>query len=967
MKTILLTLSLFVCLMISATSPSIGGYNVYYGHLHNHTSYSDGTGTPTDAYNYAKNTAKLDFFGLSDHDTYLDSLKWADTRTQANAFNQDGVFSTFYGFEWSSFGEYGHVTVVGTSDYTTVATTETFDKLKTWLSTRPGIAFFNHPGRENASNEEFDHFATEPSNQFIGMELWNKGDGFSVYYYNDGYTPNDNSKGYYDEALGLGWKIGATGSSDNHSGTWGTSEDSRMAILSNSLTRASLWEAMQSRRFYSTLDKNIALSFKINNQEMGSTLTPGTYTFQVQANDADGEIFTYIKLYNKAHNVVQTWTPNLPNINVSTNLATANGDYYYVKVTEADGDEAISSPIWIEAPQNPDSIPALTVTCSPSAIPSLYSLSYLTDGNIATSWKVLSPHASFITFHYANPRTFNQVALTSTVEDYPSRDPKSWTIKASNDTLAGWKVLDTRTNETFATRGLTKVYSFTNSTPYKFYRLAITESNYSTTSTMLGELAFLPDTQTPTDTQAPTAFTATIGAVTASSVELLLNATDDSGSVTYTISYGTGPTVITTTGVSATQKSYIVTGLTSSTNYTFSVVAQDAALNPAANNPIVVVAETSSAPNLTVTCSPSAVPSPYSLSYLTDGNTSTSWKVLSPHASFITFNYANPRTFNQVALTSTVEDYPSRDPKNWTIKASNDTLAGWKVLDTRTNETFATRGLTKIYSFTNSTPYKFYRLAITESNYSTTSTMLGELAFLPNANVASASIKQAPLNDEMYIRIDVRSNSYLDSMWVYIDTTSTHNLDVSRNIYKISGSANSPNLYFIESNGNYQVNSVENINNVELGFKPDEDTQYTLKFTHHNMAAQYTELYLIDLYENKYIDITQSGTKYTFTSRSVNMPEVRFKMATQLKSPSDITKAVNPRFKIYSSYRTLFVQNLTDKDGDLYLYDIYGRLIQKQPVSANGTKSISLNLPVGLYVAIGISQGEKTIKTLIFP
>lgn len=100
----------------------------------------------------------------------------------------------------------------------------------------------------------------------------------------------------------------------------------------------------------------------------------------------------------------------------------------------------------------------------------------------------------------------------------------------------------------------------------------------------------------PADTEIPTSFTATAGAVTSNSVELLLNATDNSGSVNYAITYGT--TTLNTTGSSATQKSYIVTGLTASTPYSFSITAKDAANNAAANNPIVVNATTSAAPAL---------------------------------------------------------------------------------------------------------------------------------------------------------------------------------------------------------------------------------------------------------------------------------------------------------------------------------------------------------------------------------
>lgn len=94
------------------------------------------------------------------------------------------------------------------------------------------------------------------------------------------------------------------------------------------------------------------------------------------------------------------------------------------------------------------------------------------------------------------------------------------------------------------------------------------------------------------DVQAPIAFTATKGKVLSTSVELLLNATDNSGSVQYKISYGAGPTVVNTTGTSGAQKSVIVSGLAPLTEYTFSVEAKDAAGNAAANNPQIVTATT---------------------------------------------------------------------------------------------------------------------------------------------------------------------------------------------------------------------------------------------------------------------------------------------------------------------------------------------------------------------------------------
>jgi hypothetical protein len=64
---------------------------------------------------------------------------------------------------------------------------------------------------------------------------------------------------------------------------------------------------------------------------------------------------------------------------------------------------------------------------------------------------------------------------------------------------------------------------------------------------------------------------------------------------------------------------------------------------------------------------------------------------------------------------TSANDVPERDPKNWTLSGSNDGLT-WTVLDTQTNESFASRFLTKTYAFENSAPFILYRLHITANN-----------------------------------------------------------------------------------------------------------------------------------------------------------------------------------------------------------------------------------------------------------
>jgi len=67
----------------NAQGPS---YNIYFGNLHSHTGYSDGSGTPAQAYQHAKNSGAGDFLAITDHAHMMDEAEWADTKIQGRQF-----------------------------------------------------------------------------------------------------------------------------------------------------------------------------------------------------------------------------------------------------------------------------------------------------------------------------------------------------------------------------------------------------------------------------------------------------------------------------------------------------------------------------------------------------------------------------------------------------------------------------------------------------------------------------------------------------------------------------------------------------------------------------------------------------------------------------------------------------------------------------------------------------------------
>ncbi|MFC0515313.1 discoidin domain-containing protein [Mucilaginibacter angelicae] len=97
----------------------------------------------------------------------------------------------------------------------------------------------------------------------------------------------------------------------------------------------------------------------------------------------------------------------------------------------------------------------------------------VTDGDTGTKFLIFTYNPSFwIQLKFKQAQHITSYTLTS-ANDAPGRDPKSWNLAGSNDGSA-WTVLDTRTNETFAARGQTNNYEFTNDKTYTYYRLNIT-------------------------------------------------------------------------------------------------------------------------------------------------------------------------------------------------------------------------------------------------------------------------------------------------------------------------------------------------------------------------------------------------------------------------------------------------------------------------------------------------------------
>lgn len=93
----------------------------------------------------------------------------------------------------------------------------------------------------------------------------------------------------------------------------------------------------------------------------------------------------------------------------------------------------------------------------------------------------------WIQIQYKEARVYNSYGLLTALS-MPENDPKSWTFMGSNDGNL-WTTLDTQTDQLLPARRTKYSYSFTNTTPYSFYKFDFTNNNGGT-QLQIGEIYF---------------------------------------------------------------------------------------------------------------------------------------------------------------------------------------------------------------------------------------------------------------------------------------------------------------------------------------------------------------------------------------------------------------------------------------------------------------------------------------------
>ena len=354
-------------------------YQLYFGQLHSHTTYSDGSGSLETALEYIGSlpkSANVQFVAFTDHSNYFDTTsaanpadavndkslmtdasreKWETYKNTVAAFNaSQSDLIAVAGFEMTWSGGPGHINTFDSdglvSRNNAALNNKTNDAgMKLYYETinkGNSLNQFNHPGTTFGNFTDFNYRDDATDEHMFLVEVGNGEGQIGA----GGYYP---SYEQYTLALDKGWHVAPTNNQDNHKGRWGNANDARDVILTNDVSEQGIYDAIRALRVYATEDKNLQVTYTVNGEPMGTIFTdenaPEKLNVEVTLYDPDSaDSVTKVELVSDGGVVSHTWNSaeEIAQGSLSAQLD-PEYSYYYLRVTQKDGDLAVTAPVWV--------------------------------------------------------------------------------------------------------------------------------------------------------------------------------------------------------------------------------------------------------------------------------------------------------------------------------------------------------------------------------------------------------------------------------------------------------------------------------------------------------------------------------------------------------------------------------------------------------------------------------------------
>ena len=352
------------------------GPRLFWGDLHAQSQYhgwseEDQKGMschlPEQCYRYARDVAGLDFCAVTDTRSIAASI-WRDTIQQADAMYEPGRFVTFHGSEVGGDSN-GHRNLLfaGSTAEPGISATTLNQKGTNFVELETPHMQKRYAGRRDVMLVPhhvkmwmtWDCYDAELEPVLEIYSIWGSGEKAGT----DRWEILREMTGGAQEAWARGYRIGVIAGSDTHAGLPGRSiprcdRDDFMpypaglaGVWADELTRQAIFDALSRRHCYGTTGVRIILETFIDEHPMGSDVrwpkpkTPRRLRIRVWGTDVL-ETVTVVKNNEDVHTFDER--SSAAQLEWEDKSRAQHGDFYYVRVTQRDGNRAWSSPIWLD-------------------------------------------------------------------------------------------------------------------------------------------------------------------------------------------------------------------------------------------------------------------------------------------------------------------------------------------------------------------------------------------------------------------------------------------------------------------------------------------------------------------------------------------------------------------------------------------------------------------------------------------
>ena len=369
-------------------------FDTYWGILHAHTEISDGAGSLDHLFRYMRDECLLDFGGTGDHDHVFETSDdmWKRVQNAVAQYHVPGEFVTFLGYEWAKWRQNGdgdrnvyylhdHRPMLRSDDGHYPSPPDLFRGLRE----ETAIVIPHHPAEIGNHCDWKDH---DPDKERL-VEIYSCW-GSSERGVHDGnplpVRPSGRARdaeldagevpeGFVQRALALGWRVGFTGGGDDHIGHPGDEvmhggdpwryKAGLMAMQATDRTREAMWDAMWRRRTYATTGPRILVDLEVGGHPMGTELLVSEHpklasTRRIEATVHGTDVITLVEIIRNNEDVYayKAQDPDVTFVWEDTEpldtLHLPPGrfwptpfTFYYLRITQRDGEMAWTSPVWI--------------------------------------------------------------------------------------------------------------------------------------------------------------------------------------------------------------------------------------------------------------------------------------------------------------------------------------------------------------------------------------------------------------------------------------------------------------------------------------------------------------------------------------------------------------------------------------------------------------------------------------------